>query len=164
MGQLMLWSQSQKLHSKLLNVVSGKVYAVKWHYGFAIHCMQIRKGWQPYNWHSIAAIILTRCRRQGYLSSTQHRGGIRKDNAPAVQLLPSFLLWVTWWGGRLFPVPSPWCSCYIFSALPEGMGFFSDAYPKFPLNVCCSLPLPLLTLVPDSCRICTTKCLSAGAE
>lgn len=92
MGQLKLWSQSQKLHSRLLNVVSGKIYAMKWHYGFAIHYMQIRRGWQPCNWHSIAAIILTRCRRQGYPSSTQHRGGKGKDNPPAVQLLASFPL------------------------------------------------------------------------
>lgn len=64
--------------------------------------------------------------------------------------------------------PDPGVSTSFFSFAKRCDFFFSCAHPKLHSSVCCSLCLSsspsILALVPDSCRICTTKCLSAGAE
>lgn len=121
-------------------MVSGRLHETKRQYGFAIHYIKIRKSWQPCSQHGIAAVTLTRCRRQGYSSSTRHRGGEEKDNAPAVQMFVSFPLDLV--EKKFLPPAQPQVFPPHFSALAEGVISACD-YAKFLSSVCSSLSLLL---------------------
>lgn len=131
--------------------------------------MQIRRGWQPCNWHSTAAIILTGCRRQGYSSSTCTQGWEREGQyshsttACLLSLLSDLMGWKTLPSAQLL-VLLPY-----FSTLPEGVIFFFlctsiQNSSQMSAVLCLCFSPSILSLVPNSCRICTTKRLCAGAE